>query len=275
MKYTPDKVKFAKHNMFDMTSWLKIRNKPKDLKCSNCGTEYPQLNDKGIGVIELQDSRIVHVCNACVDYFITNGVIDLFEIEQQALAQKQAIASVLRSDFGYKDKDINLTYSVDWFETRLQQEKKAAVEREERANRVFAGLPDPAQKALLYISEITKHSLVEIFLDDGCVFDIFGNFDIVYEEWDSRWIRNLLVGGKIGDKFYRWEWADVIGDASLSETGWEFEFETLEEIQPWETISDTNILDWLETTKESNVLTGKPDNMTVREYLKRKVFANG
>ena len=278
MKYEVNQIKAARTNMFDLPTWLKIRTKPKHQHCSNCGVDYSTLSDSGIGVIQLAaliDEQVIHVCNSCANHFIENGAIDILKLDTENAARKQAIIEVLKTEFNVRERDIHLEYSVDWFETHLKQLQTERDKQQEQSIKRLQLLPIKTQDALKYICKATNISLVDLFFEDY-VFEIFSEYSIVYKTWDDRWLQNLEVGGKIGKRHFKWQWAKTTGDSSLRDMDWEFDFETLEEIESWETISDTEVLNWLgENDNHLMVMEYDSTSMSIQEYLKRLVVENG
>jgi len=272
MKYKTTQVKSARINMFDLSAWLKIRNKPKYQRCSNCGVEYSTLNDTGIGIIHLTDEydNNIHVCNSCVEHFIQNGSIDLLKVEVEQYARKQVIIAILTSEFNIRERDIKPDYSLDWFESYLKKLQDERDCQDTRSIEMFTKLPVKAQEALKYICEVTKTTLTDMFFSNLCI-EIFSNYSTVYSSRNHRWYNDISVSGKIGERNFKWDFAETLGDSCLHDMDWEFDFESLMEVESWETISDSTMLEWLNDNSENAFNLTLPHGIPFAQYIKQKM----
>jgi hypothetical protein len=77
-------------NFLEINSWIKIKTKKKDLKCSECGVIYADLLYSGVGKIALMTIKgemNVHLCNNCGKRYIDElGAVD---IEAQIIARQK------------------------------------------------------------------------------------------------------------------------------------------------------------------------------------------
>jgi len=75
-------------------------------------------------------------------------------------------------------------------------------------------------------------------IDDADLKEFLRDADVVNrkEEGGSRWWNNEVIVAKIGDRYFEYADAYTTGDMSPEEAGWEFDWSTVDEVEPYKEI---------------------------------------
>jgi hypothetical protein len=79
-------------------------------------------------------------------------------------------------------------------------------------------------------------------IDQWSLLELLEDAEVMQEKYisGSRWWDNIEKIVRIEDTFFRYEWARTTGDMGAQEAGWEFDWDTLDEVIPYtETITVT------------------------------------
>lgn len=114
MKYKPEEISQMRSNMFDIEDWLRVKNKLKDRRCSECKAEYKDIKTGKIGMINPKNGTNKHLCQSCIDKYIQLGVKDIYE---NILKNKKDRAELLENI--YKKLDfLDINYKSIWSKYR-------------------------------------------------------------------------------------------------------------------------------------------------------------
>lgn len=73
--------------------------------------------------------------------------------------------------------------------------------------------------------------------------EIFSEFEEIISRDSRRWWDVLTVVGKIGDKYFKWEWASANRDQSIFDLGWGFDWYSIQEVEPKE--ETITVINWV------------------------------
>jgi len=89
------------------------------------------------------------------------------------------------------------------------------------------------------IKEIIYHELnldipMEDFNENFLEYFQPGEYNKSFDRDSYRWWDEMTCVKKIGNKYFSYTWAITTGDMSANEAGWEFDFDSLIEVEPYE-----------------------------------------
>lgn len=70
---------------------------------------------------------------------------------------------------------------------------------------------------------------------DGELIDFLSELDTVYEKKvsSSRWWNNIEKVSEFEGTYFSYMWAETTGDMGIWEAGWEFDWSSLREVEPY------------------------------------------
>lgn len=238
MKINPNKVKEIMLNFVSTKSWLETRNSAKDRICENCS--IPHEDAPGNIAIAVVVGRInAHICENCGEYYISNGAgkVEL-ETDYSEKEIEKIIKKILKLE-ETEDHDILFNKSlVDLTDLLIYYE-----EREHSDLYLFNRLDKSVQKCITYIAKIEDVE-PELYYRD--IQEYCWDWDTIVERESHRWWDSIIVQKKIEKKVFQWEWATANGDTDIFDLGWEFDINSFVEVEEETTITDTQIVNWLD-----------------------------
>lgn len=255
-------------------SWLKVRTKKKDSKCENCNKPH---NEETHIVFASVEGRVnAHICYECGKYFISQGAEDIQLLRKKAVLRKDKLitqAERLGHKFPTNPKGWGKTKEAHTVET-LHGLISKKIKHERDTFHKFLKSPYK-EKIEKFTVELEK----EEYYRDATPFELFKKIPDVFYDYDSdddyehhRWCSYFTATTKIGDKTYSYQWANANGDNSLEDAGFDINsvWETLVEIEPKDEITDTQILDYLESNKDVFKVIDKSIRDFVKELILKK-----
>lgn len=204
-------VKSVKIDMFSKESWLKIRKKKSDKRCSNCGISFLEVEESKLDVCSIPNSTIKVICRSCAKRMIEAGAKDIRAEEEKRKENKEKmIVRILELNNRYVRNGSNNQFWNYNLETLSDEELEQVYEDEEEKEKKKLELKEAIEKDFVpteteeylkkeykvYEDEYLKHELQinDFFTEIGREFLKCGQ-GFAEDE------KTIIV--KIGNKFYR------------------------------------------------------------------------
>lgn len=77
MKFKPEQIKQLRKNFCSIKSWLQIRKKQSEIKCTECKRLYAEMEHEKFALMIVEGKPNQHLCHDCADKYISMGIEDL------------------------------------------------------------------------------------------------------------------------------------------------------------------------------------------------------
>lgn len=208
------KVKQVKLTFLPIETWFKVRKKEVESKCENCGK--PHKDDKYIALATIEKRVNAHICQNCGKFFIEQGAVDI----DKAQSDYKKETKILKE----KAKQLNI-YGIDSMDN---EQLKEAIEKREKENKKLIEKYKDNTALLSMVKEFDVDLL--IFLDS--YWDYLSEHHEVISRESHRWWDEVDVVQQINDKYFKYRWATAKGYNSATESGWNFDFNSIVEVIP-------------------------------------------
>jgi hypothetical protein len=237
-------VKQVKINFTTKESWLKVKTKPKDIKCENCGRLHVECNGEiAFAIVSVKGNA--HLCQDCGQYFIDNGAQNVnisqnnYKLRKEKLIkQAKRIGIQFNGFWGYKESELDVDKLKDIIGRQIKQKRSKFHDflnlKIEIKNTLFSFVDSYNVANPNY-----KITPFELYQNPD---DIFSDYDKIIDRSSHRWLDYLTVQKKINNKTFIWGWATCNGDNSVFDQGFSFDFGSLKELKLEQLITDTERL---------------------------------
>lgn len=220
-------------------SWLKVRKTKKDSKCENCGKLH-QEQEGEIALATIEGRVNAHLCLACGERFIKAGAVDINKKKEvmkdvKTKLIKQAERVGIRFNTWYNKKKAE-DHSVDELKKRIGD----YIQSERSKFHDFLKTYNQNKETFDSLSEAFKASPHTIYAD---YWSFFADYDEELSRDEHRWIDYLTVRKTVNGKTFEYDWASCTGDNSIEDQGFEFDFAQVYEINKYDLITTTQVLD--------------------------------
>jgi len=246
MKNKLGKIKKIDLSFTKKDNWLRINKRTAYDKCQNCGKKYEDSAYEFIVFASVEGKSNTYICEDCGKFFISEGAVDIQKQREKDIEKKQKFIKQAKR-IGVKPWPAIKYLPIDVLKNEIQK----AIKNERGLFHIFLKLKD-RKNVEIFTKELNKQK--DYTENPIIAFDVWKNtseFLCNYstdEDCDHRCgISYFTVTQNIGDKIFKYRWANANGDNSLEDAGFNVldAWSTMVSLNPKDSITDSQVLEWI------------------------------